>query len=227
MACFQDIIVPQYDHLFWQGVEVTTPWVNKRNRIVFRGGPSGFHTRRDHQWLNAVRLRLVEWAASLNLTQFPIELDVELVYDENKCSSSTDCKELDNYLHTSTFRPNKHTLSLNEMGENKYILAIDGNAWTGRRIESQLKTGSVIVWSSIFHDWKSHWMVPFEHYIPFPPERSFESLTEVLHWANTHPKYVERIAKAGHRLGEEHMRLADMEMYGILVLLEYASLFPE
>lgn len=67
-------------------------------------------------------------------------------------------------------------------------------------------------------------MVPFEHYIPFPTERSFESLTEILWWAHHHPKAVTRIA-AGRKLGEEHMRLVDFEMYSLLVLLEYASLF--
>jgi hypothetical protein len=226
LACYHDIIVPHYDHLYWQPV-TPIPWTEKKNRVVFRGAPSGFLVHDDHQWLNAVRLRLVEWAASLNLTMFPIELDVELHVDGNDgCDSESSCKEMREYVHSSTQRnQHKHTLDLTDLAQSRYIIAIDGNSWTGRRIEMQIKTGSIILWSSIFHDWKSHWMVPFEHYIPFPPERSFESLTEILWWAHHHPKAVARIAEEGRKLGEEHMRLVDFEMYSLLVISEYASLF--
>lgn len=219
LDCFNDIVVPYYDYLFnsLDPTKVRKPWDERNNQIIFRGKNSGSFVDSTKQWRNSPRIRLVEWARSLNLTNPPYGIDVALSEAVN-CLDKTECEELQKYLG--------NRIKMADVINSKYVLILDGNTWADR-FDKQLSVGSLIFWSTIFTDWKYLKVKPFVHYIPVPMERSFDTLTKLLKWAHDHDDLAKRIAVKGTEFANQHFLRPNYLMYILLVLMEYGRLYDD
>ncbi|CAB9531064.1 KDEL motif-containing protein 1 [Seminavis robusta] len=111
-----------------------------------------------------------------------------------------------------------------ELQQNKYILDVDGNGFTGR-FPGLLRSGSLIFKSSHYREWYHGVMEPFQHYIPVNYDLS--DLVEKVAWAHDHPDVVQQIVTASRKRVETRLRRDDSKCYTYRMLLEYQTLFEE
>jgi hypothetical protein len=76
--------------------------------------------------------------------------------------------------------------------------------------------------STIFTEFFSQWVRPFEHYIPVRPDLS--DLVERIEWAREHDAEAKKIQQAGKEFAERVMTDAQNDCYFGLLLLEWARL---
>jgi hypothetical protein len=125
-----------------------------------------------------------------------------------------------------------------EMYKYKYAMDLDGHGWSGRFL-GLLRSGSLVfkvcvptaTWtpalnectqSTIFTEFFSQWVRPFEHYIPVRPDLS--DLVERIEWAREHDAEAKKIQQAGKEFAERVMTDAQNDCYFGLLLLEWARL---
>lgn len=167
--------------------DAKTLWADKLDdRLLWRGRNTGGYSSKDVNWRSSHRARLAAlggdgmrgWAAVLpspgsiasdaepdqTLGNATIEhslgqlnramLDVGLAYEPIQCSiEDSTCDEIAEEL---TFRPVK---TYEEELGFRYILDVDGNAWSAR-FKRLLSTGSLVLKSSIFPEWWSDRIMP-------------------------------------------------------------------
>lgn len=160
--------------------EAATNWADKSDdRLLWRGRNTGGIFSKDVDWRSSHRARLAAtsgddargWTAVLpapgslatddasgrSLGNATLErslgdlnremLDVGLAYKPIQCSvEDGTCDEIANEL---TFRPVKR---FEEELESRFILDVDGNAWSAR-FKRLLSTGSLVLKSTIFPEW--------------------------------------------------------------------------
>ncbi|KAJ7211577.1 glycosyl transferase family 90-domain-containing protein, partial [Mycena pura] len=103
----------------------------------------------------------------------------------------------------------------------KYVLDIDGNAFSGRYL-GLLRSGSLVFKSTLFTEYFDGWLRPFVHYIPVLPDLS--DLVARIEWAREHDAEARRIQAAGQEFVERVITDAQNDCYFLLVLLEWARL---
>ncbi|GAA5959239.1 hypothetical protein JCM8115_000048 [Rhodotorula mucilaginosa] len=114
----------------------------------------------------------------------------------------------------------------NEANEYRYLLDLDGNAWSGR-FHRLLSSNSAVIKSTIFPEWYNGWIQPWVHYIPLRVDYTdlFDIMaffTGDLEGRNAHPELGKQIADNGKEYADKYWRYADMETYLFRVLLEWA-----
>ncbi|GAA5875316.1 hypothetical protein JCM3774_005777 [Rhodotorula dairenensis] len=114
----------------------------------------------------------------------------------------------------------------NEANEYRYLLDLDGNAWSGR-FHRLLSSNSAVIKSTIFPEWYNGWIQPWVHYIPLRVDYTdlFDIMaffTGDLEGRNAHPELGKQIADNGKEYAEKYWRYADMETYLFRLLLEWA-----
>ncbi|GAA5854421.1 hypothetical protein JCM8547_001815 [Rhodosporidiobolus lusitaniae] len=114
----------------------------------------------------------------------------------------------------------------NEANEYKYLLDLDGNAWSGR-FHRLLSTNSVVLKSTIFPEWYAGWIQPWVHYIPLKID--YSDLFDIMAFfagdldgKNAHDDLAKKIADQGKDYATRFWRYADMEAYFFRLALEWA-----
>ncbi|BGP24738.1 glycosyltransferase family 90 protein [Rhodotorula toruloides] len=114
----------------------------------------------------------------------------------------------------------------NEANEYKYMLDLDGNAWSGR-FHRLLSTNSVVLKSTIFPEWYAGWIQPWVHYIPLKID--YTDLFDIMAFfaggldgRNGHDALAKQIAENGKEYATKYWRYADMEAYFFRLALEWA-----
>ncbi|KAJ8294104.1 Beta-1,2-xylosyltransferase 1 [Rhodotorula toruloides] len=114
----------------------------------------------------------------------------------------------------------------NEANEYKYMLDLDGNAWSGR-FHRLLSTNSVVLKSTIFPEWYAGWIQPWVHYIPLKID--YTDLFDIMSFfagdldgRNGHDALAKQIADNGKEYATKYWRYADMEAYFFRLALEWA-----
>ncbi|KAF7341137.1 CAP10 domain-containing protein [Mycena venus] len=178
--CFADILFPieyYYERSWWSG-KVAYPnnieWKDKKSQICksslnsvnsdfvliffgldWRGSSTGGQVF-GFNYRNFTRFKLVEFArehadlVDVAITSFSDELcgsecDKETIMREYNISGHGRPRE-DEYLY-------------------KYLLDVDGNAFSGRYL-GLLRSGSLVFKATVFEEYFNDWLRPFEHYIP-------------------------------------------------------------
>ncbi|KAI9841009.1 MAG: hypothetical protein M1838_003801 [Thelocarpon superellum] len=119
----------------------------------------------------------------------------------------------------------------------KYLPDIDGNSFSGRYRAFLLST-SVPIKSTIFREWHDSRLVAWKHYVPMDARfGDFYGIMEYLHGyevvsdANNvvpgHDAEAQRIAEAGRTWADRVLRKEDMQIYTLLLLLEYARVLDD
>ncbi|ROW12721.1 hypothetical protein VMCG_00296 [Cytospora schulzeri] len=109
----------------------------------------------------------------------------------------------------------------------KYLLDIDGNAFSGR-FYAFLKSRSLIYKFSIFREWHYEWIKAWAHYIPLSLHGD-EWLEAVRFFGDGDlgKKEAERLALQGRNWANKVLRKEDMEVWFFRLLLEYGRVIDD
>ena len=102
----------------------------------------------------------------------------------------------------------------------KYLLDMDGNAFSGR-FYAFLKSKSLVYKMAIFREWHEEWLKPWVHFVPFSLRG--DEWVETLRWFGDEPAgktTAERIALQGRLWADKVLRNEDMEVWFFRLLLE-------
>ncbi|BGP40375.1 hypothetical protein JCM10449v2_004337 [Rhodotorula kratochvilovae] len=120
----------------------------------------------------------------------------------------------------------QRTFGWNEANEYKYLLDLDGNAWSGR-FHRLLSSNSVVLKSTIFPEWYAGWIQPWVHYIPLKVD--YTDLFDIMAFfagdldgRNAHDALAKQVADNGKDYAARFWRYADMEAYFFRLALEWA-----
>lgn len=102
----------------------------------------------------------------------------------------------------------------------KYLLDIDGNAFSGR-FYAFLKSKSLVYKMAIFREWHEEWLRPWVHYIPLS-SKGEEYVESVRYFRNEETGKIEapRIANQGRDWAGKVLRNEDFEVWFFRLLLE-------
>ncbi|ROV98924.1 hypothetical protein VSDG_03841 [Cytospora chrysosperma] len=109
----------------------------------------------------------------------------------------------------------------------KYLLDIDGNAFSGR-FYAFLKSRSLVYKFSIFREWHYEWVKAWAHYIPLSLHGD-EWLEAVRFFGDGDlgKKEAERLALQGRHWADKVLRKEDMEVWFFRLLLEYGRVIDD
>lgn len=108
----------------------------------------------------------------------------------------------------------------NEAWLARYLLDVDGNAFSGRYY-AFLESRSAVFKQAVFREWHQEWIVPWVHYVPVSME--MEEVVEVVRFFETEEDgkvMVKRIADEGRDWARRVLRKADFEVWLFRLLLE-------
>ncbi|KAI1082290.1 glycosyltransferase family 90 protein [Whalleya microplaca] len=109
----------------------------------------------------------------------------------------------------------------------KYLLDIDGNAFSGR-FYAFLKSRSLVYKWAIFREWHLEWLKPWAHYIPLSLQGD-EWLEAVRFFSDGKlgKKEAERLANQQRDWANKVLRHEDMEVWFFRLLLEYGRVVDD
>ncbi|KAK5715285.1 hypothetical protein LTS12_027807 [Elasticomyces elasticus] len=144
-----------------------------------------------------------------------------LKFTEIKQCSKTDCNDEDNYF--GNVQPEEQQ----EAWKYRYLLDMDGNAYSGR-FYAFLRSYATTLKLSFFREWHADTLFPWVHYVPLSLKTS--GYSELLRFFEEEPKGQEvakRIADHGRDWAQTTLRHEDMEVYMFRLLLEYGRLIDD
>ncbi|GAM90280.1 hypothetical protein ANO11243_083220 [Dothideomycetidae sp. 11243] len=109
----------------------------------------------------------------------------------------------------------------------KYLLDMDGNAFSGR-FYAFLKSKSLPLKMSVFREWHEEWIRPWTHFVPLSLKGD-EVLETVRYFAaeDEGRRTAERLAEQGRMWAEQVLRNEDFEAWFFRLLLEYARVIDD
>ncbi|GAA5828833.1 hypothetical protein JCM11251_005889 [Rhodosporidiobolus azoricus] len=235
---------------YWDIEQWDPKWEDKpNNKAVWRGSTTGVWFDRGTWWRSSQRVRI--WFMGKDKTgqrrvRFSGEGDVTPPGVESLVEKSVPTKQLlDKYVDFAFTGKEgqcdeedgsceavrqlfdfQRAFGWNEANEYKYMLDLDGNAWSGR-FHRLLSTNSVVLKSTIFPEWYAGWIQPWVHYIPVKID--YTDLFDIMAFfagdldgKNAHDDLAKQIADNGKDYAARFWRYADMEAYFFRLALEWA-----
>ncbi|CDZ97802.1 Endoplasmic reticulum protein EP58, contains filamin rod domain and KDEL motif [Phaffia rhodozyma] len=226
------------DHLLWRGRNTgaiyskSTPWRSfQRSRLVALASsdikeevavlspPSG-RSRSTKEDGNPTLEDLVKMLPEGELNDRL--MDIGLAYQPVQCSvEDGTCQEIADEL---MFRP---VLTNEEENFSRYILDVDGNAWSAR-FKRLLSTESLILKSTIYPEFWNDRIQPWLHYVPVKVD--YSDLYDIMTFFRGNDDYpgedllAQEIAQNGRRWSTDNWRREDMTAYMFRLWLEWARL---
>ncbi|KAK4054449.1 hypothetical protein OIV83_000943 [Microbotryomycetes sp. JL201] len=245
MTLHSDILLTPLEQ-FWDYEQWDPQWEDKpNNKAVWRGTTTGVWFDRLSWWRSSQRVRL--WFMGKDkkgrrLVRFDTPTATGDVIAERNVSTSElmdryidfaftgkagQCSEEDGSCQAvRDLFDFQRPFGWNEANEYKYMLDIDGNAWSGR-FHRLLSSNSVVLKSTIFPEWYASWIQPWYHYIPLKID--YSDLFDIMAFFsgdldgnNGHDDLAKLIADQGKEYTQKHWRYADMEAYFYRLALEWA-----
>lgn len=102
----------------------------------------------------------------------------------------------------------------------KYLLDVDGNAFSGRYY-AFLESNSAVFKLAVFREWHEEWLVPWVHFVPLSME--LEEVPEVMRYFEMEKEgkvAIRRIAEEGRKWAKAVLRKEDFEVWFFRLLLE-------
>ncbi|KAJ7728950.1 glycosyl transferase family 90-domain-containing protein [Mycena maculata] len=217
--CFSDILFPStYYYKRSPSYPKTSfpdniAWADKEPVLYWRGRVAGGMISGEN-YRAFPRFRLISLAHA-----HPGTMDVALTGWNTWCDGECDLGAIEReYGFDSTWAARE------DIYRYKYAMDLDGHGWSGRFL-GLLTSGSLVFKSTVFTEYFSQWLRPFEHYIPVRPDLS--DLVSRLEWARAHDEEARRIQRAGKEFVDRVMTDAQNDCYFFLMLLEWARLQNE
>ena len=226
--CFVDLLIPGFDHFKFSRIKEKLQknssflfsWKMKKSQVIWRGSTHGTY------WDNFIsvpywkgqRQRLVETIQQLNQSNHSLAKYFNVSFSKYSACIPTICNEMLQRYGTPS------PVSYSEQLQYKYILDVDGVAWTGRFMPT-LSYTTLILKSTYCREFFSPFILPYVHYIPIKTD--YSDLTSQLEWILNHEKEVQQIISQANKISFNHLRYNDLKCYTSRMVLEYASLLQD
>ncbi|EPS41524.1 hypothetical protein H072_4583 [Dactylellina haptotyla CBS 200.50] len=244
VSCYNDLIYPS--PWYWAGKvsydeDKDVSWGKKKDLLYWRGSTTGGFSR-NGGWRQQHRQRVVSHLNGFNETSQIFELennDQKTIWrvktdKRSNFKSSIDvkfshigqCDEKDCDEQREFFKPSDMVDQQDAWGY-KYLLDMDGNAFSGR-FYAFLLSNSAVFKMALFREWHEEWLVPWVHYIPLSLDMS-ESI-ETLRYFTKEKEGMEgirRIAEQGRYWAKKVLRKEDFEVWFFRLLLEYGRVIDD
>ncbi|KAK3380227.1 capsule associated protein [Lasiosphaeria ovina] len=215
-------------------------WANKKDQLFWRGSTTGGYSRnggwrRQHRQgvvrkLNAGDQAKVltnegsetsqRWAVKeVPRGEYKQVMDVHFSHigqcDQGDCDAQKDFFGLEDRVDQEV--PYQY----------KYVLDLDGNAFSGR-FYGLLRSRSLVYKFSIFREWHAEWLRPWAHYIPMSLQGD-DWLEAVRYFTDSTlgKKEAERVAIQSRDWANKVIRREDMEAWFFRLLLEYGRVIDD
>jgi hypothetical protein len=214
-------------------------WAEKEDKFWWRGSTTGGFSR-DGGWRRQHRQHVVQKVNSND--QAKILVNRGEGNDEDwvvKSVPRSDFREIFDifFSHVGQCDPGdcdaqkefftiKKQAKQTEAWKYKYLLDMDGNAFSGR-FYAFLKSKSLVYKLAVFREWHNEWLRPWVHFIPLSLRG--DEWVEAIRWfagEATGKKEAERLAMQGREWADKVLRNEDLEVWFFRLLLEYISPSP-
>ncbi|CAD0025817.1 unnamed protein product, partial [Aureobasidium pullulans] len=250
MSSFQDILYPS--PWYWYG-KVTydehkdLAWDKKESKLWWVGSTTGGFSR-DGGWRRQHRQKLVR---ALNAPD-----QAKIMYDAHLNSASSRDDNTPDWQMRSVARSEYSELMdvhFSHVGQcdpgdcdaqkeffkivapadqqdawkYKYLLDMDGNAFSGR-FYAFLKSHSLVLKMAVFREWHAEWLKPWIHYVPLSL-RAEEALESVRYFGAEElgKNMAIEMAERGREWSNKVLRNEDFEVWFFRLLLEYGRLVDD
>ena len=236
ISSYQDILYPS--PWYWSNKVAYDEssdysWEQKKDKLYWRGSTTGGFSR-DGGWRRQHRQKFVdkinaldnakimqnqttsggvEWTLKeVPRTDFKDLIDVNFAHI-GQCDPG-DCDAQREYFEV--VKPDKQ----HDAWQYKYLLDIDGNAFSGR-FYAFLKSMSLVYKMAIFREWHEEWLKPWVHYIPLGLKGD-EYVESVRYFDREEEGKVQalRLAIQGREWAGQVLRNEDFEVWLFRLLLE-------
>ncbi|KUJ20042.1 uncharacterized protein LY89DRAFT_612107 [Mollisia scopiformis] len=243
ISSYNDIVYPS--PWYWYGKvpyneTADMLWSEKQDKIYWRGSTTGGFSR-DGGWRRQHRQHLVQKINAGDQAKILVNRGGETSEDwQVKEVPRSDFKEIfDIYFSyvgqcdpgdcdaQKEFFDIKETAKQEDAWNYKYLLDIDGNAFSGR-FYAFLKSRSLVYKLAIFREWHEEWLKPWVHFIPLSLRG--DEWVEAVRWfagETSGKKEAERIALQGRDWADKVLRNEDLEVWFFRLLLEYGRLVDD
>ncbi|KAI5481256.1 hypothetical protein MNV49_004876 [Pseudohyphozyma bogoriensis] len=223
------------------------------HKVVWRGSPDGVAVKWEMDWRESHRFRLLFLTNSddtnnkrtVRMTKqdrlgHEYQVDVESSLGElnarymnvRPTNEAVQCQpELCEWVNQNL--PFSPKLSLEEMATHRYVMDVDGNAYSAR-FRTHLMSNQVVLKSTRYPEWYVGRIQPWLHYVPV--RQDYSDLYNIMAFFDGglgpdreghHDDLAEEIATAGREWAETNWRIIDIKAYLFRLLLEYGRLFEE
>ncbi|KAI4762177.1 hypothetical protein E4T52_05606 [Aureobasidium sp. EXF-3400] len=250
MSSFQDILYPS--PWYWYGKVSYNPlkdvaWEKKEGKLWWVGSTTGGFSR-DGGWRRQHRQKFVH---KLNAPD-----QAKIMYDAHLTSAASNDDETPDWQMRSVPRSDYAELMdvhFSHVGQcdpgdcdaqkeffkivppadqqdawkYKYLLDIDGNAFSGR-FYAFLKSHSLVFKMAVFREWHAEWLKPWIHYVPLSL-RAEETLESVRYFGaeEVGKSMAVEMADRGREWSNKVLRNEDFEVWFFRLLLEYGRLVDD
>ncbi|KAJ3855117.1 glycosyl transferase family 90-domain-containing protein [Lentinula lateritia] len=222
-------------------------WEDKVDeRLHWRGANTGIHYSKSIPWRLSHRVKMMEWAhhnlysdmriLGLGVKEgerigegavvekarwVPAMLDLAFTGKPISCEEEDgSCGQLRDMFEW------RKRANFVDAGKFKYILDIDGNAWSSR-FKRLITTSSCIFKATIYPEWFTDRIQPWVHYVPVQIDLSdlwdaFSFFRGDLNGDFGHDDLAQKIGEAGRVWSHTFWRQEDLVAYNFRLLLEYA-----
>ena len=239
ISSFQDILYPSpwywADKVYFDKAK-DMGWETKESELYWRGSTTGGFSR-NGGWRRQHRQRVVrklnapdvakilqnkgeekvpDWQTrQVNRKDYEAIVDVKFSH-VGQCDPG-DCDAQKEYFEVV------EKADQQDAWKYKYLLDMDGNAFSGR-FYAFLKSNSLVYKMSIFQEWHKDWLKPWVHYIPLSLKGD-EWLEAVRYFAGEAEGKIQapRMAFQGKDWAERTLRKEDIEVWFFRLLLECVS----
>lgn len=236
ISSFQDILYPS--PWYWSNKvpyneKDDFTWEEKKNKLYWRGSTTGGFSRdggwrRQHRQIFVEKInaldntRVMQNVNALDVDEWTVKeaprsnfknlMDVHFAHvgqcDEGDCNAQREFFEI--------VKPDKQ----HDAWQYKYLLDIDGNAFSGR-FYAFLKSMSLPYKMAVFREWHEEWLRPWVHYVPLGLKGD-EYVESVRYFNNEPSGRIEafRLALQGREWASQVLRNEDFEVWFFRLLLE-------
>ena len=244
VSSFQDILYPS--PWYWANKVPYRPskdfkWQDKQGVMWWRGSTTGGFSR-DGGWRRQHRQHIVRAINSHDKTKIlentagegqqphwdmkdVLKMDHRNLFDVH-FSHVGQCDPGDCDAQREFFDIAK-TAAQEDAWHYKYLLDMDGNAFSGR-FYAFLKSQSLIFKMAIFREWHEEWIKPWLHYIPLSLRCT--EYFEVMRYLDREQEgqgQAVRVAEAGRKWAQKILRNDDFEVWFFRLMLEYGRLVDD
>ncbi|KAM0276764.1 hypothetical protein ACHAQH_006413 [Verticillium albo-atrum] len=257
ISSYQDILYPSpwywYEKVEYDD-KIDKPWAEKKDQLYWRGSTTGGYSH-DGGWRRQHRQRFVQRINSKAHAQVLVDVANEPAPGAEPEAPPTtpntprwevrevargdykdvvdvafsyvgQCDPGDCDAQHEFFKVQEHA-EQTDAWAYKYLLDIDGNAFSGR-FYAFLRSKSLTFKYAVFREWHFEWLKPWAHYVPLSLQGD-EWLESIRFFREEEAgvKEAERLAKVSTEWSEKVLRKEDMEVWFFRMLLEYARVIDD
>ncbi|ODV88932.1 glycosyltransferase family 90 protein [Tortispora caseinolytica NRRL Y-17796] len=223
------------------------PWANKSDIMLWRGVPTGGIYRPDssakihrpvlidhfnwsypYRHMDTVLCETRDKFGRDDFTPCNVQMSAYLKEHADVGFYSIECNECDFLREQYAILP---TISSTDQYTHKYLIDIDGHSFSAR-FKAFLESRSLPFKATIFKEWHDSRITPWLHFIPLDNTLD-DALTLLTYFTGMegviepHEGLAERIAQNGREHASLVLRQEDVQIYMLLLLLEYARLMDD